>query len=121
MSYVIRGNNVPLGYNPENAPGCVSPDSAGTTVVNSSGSFFIPFSGLTCSNCSMSGTVTGTFVLMGVSGSVTASISGSGCSGQQPTPSPAAMSGTCTSVSCTVINVNTSPTASFGLSYTLMR
>jgi hypothetical protein len=117
-SYVIRANNVPLQYEPPNPPGCVAPDSYGTTIVNGNGAFSIAFAGLACHGCSMGGTITGTIVPPGVTGSVTASISGSGCSVQQPTPSPAAMSGTCTSSNCTV-TVNRSLDASFGLSYTL--
>ena len=94
--------------------------SSGTTTVDSNGMFSIPFSGLACGGCAMSGTITGTIGPTGVSGSVTASTSGSGCSIQQPTPSPAAMSGTCSSTNCTAsTGANLNPNLSFGVSYTL--
>ena len=112
-TYVIIAD-VPLG-GPQ-VPSCRPPNAPGTAVVSSSGSFSIPFSGLACSSCAMSGTITGTITQSGVSGSVTASISGSGCSGQQPTPSPAPMVGSCTATGC---SVGLSGPGSFAISYTL--
>jgi len=106
---------VPLP-NPPGPSSCVPPNATGTTVVSSSGAFTIPFAGLTCSNCAMGGTVTGTVVPTGVSGSVTASITGGGCSVQQPTPSPGAMSGACTSTGC---SVGLTTIGSYVVSYTL--
>jgi hypothetical protein len=112
-SYVISALGVPL-----NSPvrSCAAPDSSGTTLVSNSGTFSIPFSGLACNNCAMSGVITGTIVPERVSGSVTASISGSGCSNQQP-GSPAAMIGSCKSTGCSV--ALGSGQESFALNYTL--
>ena len=95
--------------------------SSGTTVVGSDGALSIPFVGLACSNCSMSGTIAGTILNQtSVAGGVTASISGAGCSNQQP--SPASMSGTCTTEgAATRCNVGLSGPASFGITYTLTR
>jgi len=115
--YAIRAD-VSLFNNGGSGLQSCTAQSSGTTVVSSSGAFSIPFAGLTCSSCSMSGTVTGTIVQPGVSGSLAASTSGSGCSLFQPMPSPAAMSGSCTSASCTV-NLNPNIGQNFAFGYTL--
>jgi hypothetical protein len=113
--------SVPLNATP--IMSCVA-QSSGTTIVSSSGTFSIPFS-VACYACAESGTITGTIAPTGVSGSVTASISGpisgpGGCSNQQPTPSPAAMAGTCNSAGCTAsTGSNLDPNLSFAVSYTL--
>ena len=113
--------SVPLNATP--IMSCVA-QSSGTTIVSGSGTFSIPFS-VACYACAESGTITGTVVPTGVSGSVTASISGpisgpGGCSNQQPTPSPAAMAGTCNSAGCTVsTGRDLNPNLSFAVSYTL--
>jgi hypothetical protein len=114
-SYVLSATGVPL-TNSGGAASCAAPDASGTTVVNSSGAFTIPFAGLTCSNCAMSGTILGVVVSTGVAGTVSATTSGLGCSNQQPSPNPALMTGTCTATSCTV---GLSSTDSFAVSYTL--
>ncbi len=115
-SYAITAN-VPLN---SSLLSCVA-QSAGTTAVSGSGAFSIPFSGLACSSCSMSGTITGTILgQTSVVGSATASISGSGCSSQQPSPTP--MSGTCGAAGTgTGCDVTLTGTITFGLSYTLAR
>ncbi len=116
-SYLLNAG-VPLAGG--GGPMSCTANSSGTTTVNSNGMFSIPFSGLTCSGCTMSGTITGTIGSSSVSGSVTASTTGSGCSFQQPTPSPAAMSGSCSSINCTAsTGANLNPNLSFAVSYTL--
>ncbi|MFI5360517.1 MAG: hypothetical protein ACHQ49_01000 [Elusimicrobiota bacterium] len=113
-SYVLTAS-VPLPSNP-GAKSCVPPNATGTTVVSSTGSFSFTFSGLTCDACTMSGAIGGIVVPTGVTGAVAAVIVGTGCSSEQPTPNPAAMTGTCTSASC---SVGLSATDSFAVSYTL--
>lgn len=118
-SYVLNAG-VPLPQAIQGQASCAAPSVSGKTTVSSNGTFSIPFSGLTCSSCSMSGTVTGTIVPTSVSGNVTAVTSGAGCSNQQPTPSPAAMSGSCTAVNCTgTTSVSVNPSLSFSVSYVL--
>jgi hypothetical protein len=114
--------NVPLS-SITGLPSCVA-QSSGATVVAGDGSFSIPFSNLTCSGCSMSGVITGSFGgRTSVSGNATASISGPGCSNQQPSPTP--MSGTCntagTAARCDVGLTGAPGTFTFGLTYTLAR
>lgn len=113
--------------------GCPAPTSSGTTVVNDSGDFSIPFSG-TCGSCTASGTITGTFVPtglgLGLAGSVMASLSGS-CAivGTKPplvgfvVPTQP-MSGVCQTSSQTIINCdasmpNTQQSPGFSVAYVL--
>jgi hypothetical protein len=61
---------------------------------------------------STSGTVAST----SISGTVSASITGTGCSIQQPTPNPSTVNGQCASTSCTA---QTPDGGSFAVEYTL--
>jgi hypothetical protein len=115
-SYMLSATGVPLHGQP-GSTSCAAPSSSGTTVVSSSGTFAIPFAGLTCDSCTMSGTITGTIMPASVAGNVSVSVSGSGCTNGQPQPSPASMSGTCTSAGCSVILSSNQDT--FAISYTL--
>ena len=88
----------------------------GTTTVGSDGSYSITFPALSCSSCTMTASTSGKLTSTAANGTVTASIAGSGCSAQQPTPSPATVTGSCTSANCDVVTPNT---ASYSVEYTL--
>lgn len=121
-SYVVMSNNgVPLpgGGGPT---GCTPPNLTGTTMVDASGNFSIPYAFAPCSNCVMSGTIVGTISPTRVTGSVTASLAGTGCTNGQPHPSPAAEEGDCTASGCNVgfaPDVTPANGLSFGINYTL--
>lgn len=106
--------HVPL---PNNGTGqsCIA-TANGTTTVGSDGSYTISFPSLSCSSCTMTASTTGKITSTAANGTVTASITGSGCSAQQPTPSPATVTGTCSSTSCDVVTPNS---ASYSVEYTL--
>lgn len=106
--------HVPL---PNNGTGVSCTATAnGTTTVGSDGSYTISFPTLSCSSCAMTASTTGKLTSTAANGTVTASIAGSGCSAQQPTPSPATVTGSCTSANCDVVTPNT---ASYSVEYTL--
>jgi hypothetical protein len=118
-SYALNSpNGVPLPGNGD-PQGCTPPTLSGTMVVASGGAFSIPFAFAACSNCAMSGTITGTIASSGISGDVTASTAGSGCGIGQPTPSPTPITGNCTSTGCIGGLVQSTPGLSFGLNFTL--
>jgi len=94
---------------------CVA-TASGTTTVGSDGTYSISFPALSCSGCTMTAATSGTVTSKAVNGSVTATIAGSGCSAQQPTPSPATVSGTCSTTSCSVVNPDGE---SYSVAYTL--
>ena len=90
--------------------------ASGTADVSGSGSYSIAFPALSCSSCTMNASTVGTVSANAISGTVTASIAGGGCSVQQPTPNPAPVGGKCTSQTCTA---QTPSNASYVLEYTL--
>lgn len=106
--------NIPLP-NPPGPKGC-SVGGSGTTQVSAGGSYAINFPPLSCSGCTMSASTSGTIADTAVSGTVTATIAGSGCSSEQPTPNPSPLRGTCTATGC---NVSIPDGESYGLAYTL--
>ena len=106
--------NVPLPSG-GGANSCIA-TAAGSTTVGSNGSYSITFPALSCNNCTMTASTTGTITSTTVNGTVTATIAGSGCSSQQPTPNPATVTGTCSDTSCSAVNGNNE---SFSVSYTL--
>ncbi len=105
---------VPLPNN-GGALSCVA-TASGTTTVASGGSYSITFPALSCSGCTMTASTAGTVTSKSVSGTVTATIAGAGCSVQQPTPSPATVSGSCNDSGCSAVNPDGE---SFSVSYTL--
>ena len=90
--------------------------ATGTTTVGSDGSYAISFPALSCSGCTMTVSTLGTITSKTVSGTVTAAIAGAGCSSQQPTPSPATISGTCSDTDCSAVNPDGE---SYSVAYTL--
>ncbi len=96
--------------------GRCSAKSSGTATVSAGGAYSITFPALSCSSCTMSASTSGTITTSAISGSVSASIAGSGCSSQQPTPRPASVAGDCHTTTCTA---QTASGDSFAVSYTL--
>jgi len=90
--------------------------ASGSTTVASNGSYSISFPALSCSGCTMTASTAGTITTKSVSGTVNATISGAGCSAQQPTPNPATVSGTCSTTDCSAVNPDGE---SFSVAYTL--
>ena len=90
--------------------------ASGTATVAADGSYSVTFPALSCSGCTMSASTSGSIVTVSISGTVSASIAGSGCSSQQPTPNPASVSGSCDASSC---QANTADGDSFSVTYTL--
>lgn len=90
--------------------------ASGTATVAADGSYSITFPALSCSGCTMSASTSGSIASVSISGTVSASIGGSGCSNQQPTPNPAPVSGTCDASSC---QAHTADGDSFSVTYTL--
>ena len=126
-TYTITAN-VPL-TSPPSPPSCTA-QSFGTTIASSDGTFSIPFSGLTCNSCSMSGTATGTMgrgtgpgtgpnAIASISGTVTPTISGSGCSIQQPAST--ALAGNCASSTSCMVGLINGAQAGFAFNITLAR
>ena len=104
--------HIPL---PSSAQSCIA-TVAGTTTVGADGSYSITFPALSCSNCTMNASASGTIQSKSINGSVQASINGSGCSVQAPTPNPAPATGTCSSTSCDAV---TADGDSFSVEYTM--
>jgi hypothetical protein len=114
-SYTVS-EGIPLPGPPGPGPlSCVATGS-GTTDVSGDGHYSITFPALACNGCTMTATTSGIVTSTSTNGTVSASITGTGCSGQQPTPNPATVNGRCTSTSCTA---QTSEGTSFSVEYTL--
>ena len=113
FAYAVTAH-VPLP-NTGGGTSCIA-TATGTTTVGSNGSYSITFPALACSGCTMTASTSGTLTAKSVSGSLAATISGAGCSVQQPTPNPATVSGTCSDTSCSVVNPDGE---SFSVAYTL--
>ena len=114
-SYTVS-EGIPLPGPPNPGPlSCVATGS-GSTNVSGDGHYSITFPALSCSGCTMMATTSGIVTSSSTDGTVSASITGAGCSGQQPTPNPAIVSGRCNSTSCTA---QTPPGISFSIKYTL--
>ena len=113
FSYAVTAH-VPLP-NTGGAASCIA-TASGSTAVGSDGSYTITFPALACSGCTMTASTAGTITSTAVNGTVTATITGSGCSSQQPTPNPATVSGSCTNTDCSAVNPDGE---SFSVSYTL--
>jgi hypothetical protein len=94
---------------------CVA-TASGSTNVASDGSYSITFPQLSCSGCTMSALTSGVLNSTAISGQVVATLAGSGCTNEAPTPNPAAVSGKCSSAGCTA---NTADGDSFSVTYTL--
>ena len=114
FSWVVTAH-VPLPGGGSNAGSCIA-TASGTTTVGSDGSYAISFPALACSGCSMTASTLGTITSTTVSGTVTATITGSGCSSEQPTPSPATISGSCSATDCSAVNPDGE---SYSVAYTL--
>ena len=112
-SYTVS-EGIPLPF-PPGPMSCVATGS-GTTDVSNDGSYSITFPALSCSGCTMSASTSGTITSTSIRGTVSASLTGAGCSGQPPTPNPATVDGQCSSTSCTA---QTSGGTSFSVEYTL--
>lgn len=103
----LRGNGGPMS--------CTA-TASGTTTVGGDGTFSIAFPALACSGCTMTASTSGTVTSKTVTGTMSATIAGTSCSGQQPTPSPTTLNGTCSTTSCSVSNPSEQ---SFAVTYTL--
>jgi hypothetical protein len=113
FSYAVTAH-VPLPNN-GGALSCTA-TASGLVTVSSNGGYTITFPALSCSGCTMTASSTGTITSTAVNGTVAATISGAGCSVQQPTPNPATVSGTCNQSGCSAVNPDGE---SFSVSYTL--
>ena len=114
-SYTLS-EDIPLPGPPGPGPRSCRATSKGTATMSSEGTYAIIFPALTCSNCTMSASTSGALTSTSLTGIVSASIAGAGCSDQQPSPNPAQLTGNCDSTSCTA---QTPGDASFALAYTL--
>jgi hypothetical protein len=113
FTYAVTAH-VPLP-NTGGALSCIA-TATGSITVGSTGGYSISFPALSCSGCTMTASSAGTITSTAVNGSVTATIAGAGCSVQQPTPSPATVSGTCNQSGCSAVNPDGE---SYSVAYTL--